>query len=115
MSDLFQRATKATNVWQDARAAAGHLVDHFPLVSEVLLGSPAGDGSSGRLPGSIRVFTNGQELKACLSGREWLFDGYLVLPKEVDIITAMELELQAGRVGWSAASGQKNSSRQASY
>jgi len=115
MSKFLQNATSEGSCFDEARAAAEHLYKDFPAVYAILTGEPASTGFIGRLPGSIRLFTNGTELKAMLSGREWVKDGYIVVPKQVDIIGGIEEELQAGRIGWSAASGQKNSYKQPSH
>jgi len=115
MSDLFKRATTKSDPWIEARVAAGWMEPHFPLVADCLLGTPPKKDDAGRMPGSIRVFTNGSDFKACPSGREWIFDGYVVLPKEVDILTALELKLQAGEIGWSVAREQKYSKTDASF
>lgn len=113
--DFLSRATGATDTFGDAREAAGYLQKPLPHIARILMGEPKVGADTARLPGSIRLFTNGTDLKACISGREWIFDGYVVLPKELDLLAALELELEAGRIGWSVVSVQKDTSRKAPY
>lgn len=115
MSDMFTRAMAETDPWKDAEKGAGFLVKQFPMIAQILLGDPPTKEKTGRLPGSVRLFTNAGEIKACIQGREWLFDGYVLLPKEPNLLEALELELDAGRIGWSKSSEQKNSKNKPTY
>jgi len=58
---------------------------------------------------------NGTDLKAMIYGRDWLYDGYVVLPRELGILEGFEVKCEAGEIGWSVSSAQKNSSKQAPY
>lgn len=115
MADFLSRATVKGDPWTEAETAVKHLIGNYPCLYKVLVGDRPSAADLGRLPGSVRLFTNGGEFKAVIQGREWLFDGYLIIPKEDNIVQGIEEELKAGRIGWSVASEQKNSSKKPTY
>lgn len=115
MADFLSRATVKGDPWSEAEVAAKFLMGNYPCLYKVLVGDRPSGQDLGRLPGSVRLFTNGGEFKAVIQGKEWLFDGYLLVPKQDNIIAGIEEELKNGRIGWSVASGQANSSKKPTY
>jgi len=115
MSDLFARAMTKGDPWEESRKAVGWMRETYPFLHDVLVGSPPSVTLAQRLPGSVRMFTNGGELKAEITGAEWVMRGYLVLPRGVLTIEAIEKELSEGKIGWSAKTEQTNSLRKPSY
>lgn len=108
MSDLFGRAMVKGDPYAEAKKAVGHLKDRFPMIHDVLAGYSASNGVVNRMPGSIRIFTNGGFLKAEVTGQEWLMKGYLVLPHGLLSFEEIETELAAGNIGWSAKTERVN-------
>lgn len=115
MSGFLSQATVKGDPWLEAKAAAEPIRELFPCIYDTLIGSPPNGAGISRMPGSIRLFTNAGELKACLSGKDWLYDGYVVLPKDVAILQGLEEQLKAGKIGWSPAREQKDSYRKPSH
>lgn len=115
MSDLLNRAMSSADPWQEAAKAISWLEREFPNLHTLMSGRPEKEKQVAVLPGSVRLFTNGGELKAEFTGPEWIMKGYLVLPKEVTILENMEKELAAGRIGWSVKGERPNSSSKTPY
>jgi len=109
MSSILDRVNMKDDPWEGAQRACAWMKDDYPETYAVLTGRPKSKDSEGVLPGSIRLFTNGGELKAVIGGKEWLMDGYIVLAHGVTILAAIEAELQQGRIGWKATTERKPS------
>jgi len=109
MADFLSQATVKGDPWVEARQCCAGIKDLFPCLYDVLVGSPPNGAGISRFPGSVRLFTNAGELKACLSGKEWLYDGYVVIPQGDTVLEGLEKQLKAGKIGWSPAREQKDS------
>jgi hypothetical protein len=107
MSDLFARAMTKGDVFVEASNAVGWMKDVYPFLHQVLAGNHGSNGAVDRHPGSVRLFTNGGELKAEVTGMDWVMRGYLVIPKGFLTVELIEKELAEGRVGWSAKTERK--------
>jgi hypothetical protein len=109
MADLFARAMSKGDTYEEAAKACDWLKEGYPYLHDVLCGhKPSKDGVP-RLPGSVRIFTNGGELKCEITGQEWLMRGYLVLPPGVLTIEAIEDQLKSGQIGWAVKTERKAS------
>jgi len=115
MSDLFARAMMKGDPFAEAKKAVGHLKERFPMIHDVLAGYTASNGVVDRMPGSIRLFTNGGALKVEVTGQDWLMKGYLVIPQGLLTFEAIEAELAAGNIGWTAKHEQPNSKTKPPY
>jgi hypothetical protein len=101
MSDLFRRAMERGDAYAEAGKAVSEIKSRFPYLHDLLAGCrKTGDGVD-RLPGSLRIFCNGGEIKGEVTGPEWIMRGYLIVPQGVLSFEAIESELAAGRIGWS--------------
>lgn len=115
MSDLLSRAMSKGDPWDEASKAVGWLKENFPFLHQVLAGQREKEKVVAALPGSVRLFSNGGELKAEITGPEWVMKGYLVLPKEVTILENLEKELADGRIGWTVKTDKVNSLGKPTY
>jgi hypothetical protein len=115
MADFLGRATGKSDPWVEAKIAAEFIQAEFPYLYQVFIGSPPNAAGISRHPGSVRIFTNGNEMKAMLSGKEWENDGYLVIPKQVNLLEGIETALEAGLIGWSKSREHLNSSKKPTY
>lgn len=115
MSDLLTRAMSSADPWDEAAKAISWLEKPFPNLHSLLAGRREKDKVMAVLPGSVRLFSNGGELKAEFTGPEWIMKGYLVLPKEVTILESIETELSEGRIGWSVKGERTNNSQKTPY
>lgn len=115
MSDLLSRAMSSADPWDEAAKAISWLETPFPNLHSLLAGRREKDKVMAVLPGSVRLFSNGGELKAEFTGPEWIMKGYLVLPKEVTVLESIEIELAAGRIGWSVKGERASGSKTPSY
>jgi hypothetical protein len=103
MSNFLSRAGVDGNEWEEAREAAAHLRETFPQLYALFTGNePKGD-IPGVAPGGVRIFTNGGQLKAMISGKNWLNVGYLDCGKELTSLADIEAALQSGAIGWKKA------------
>lgn len=107
MSDLFARAMSKADAFAEAKAAIGWMRETYPFLHDILAGCRGSNGGVDRSPGSVRLFTNGGELKAEVTGMEWVMRGYLVIPKGDLTMALIEKELAEGRIGWSAKTERK--------
>lgn len=115
MSDLFSRAMSKGDPYEEASKAVSELKSAFPYLHDVLAGSKANGSGVDRLPGSLRLFTNGGELKAEITGQEWIMRGYLLIPKGLLTFEAIEAELAAGRIGWTVKTERLDGSKKVPY
>lgn len=109
MSDLFARAMSKGDPHEEAEKAIGWMKSTLPYLHDVLAGCRPTPTTPARLPGSVRLFSNGGELKAEVTGAEWVMRGYLLIPHGILTVEAIEGELAAGRIGWSAKTERLNS------
>lgn len=112
---ILNQATGKADVWEDAKAATAELLDRFPNLVELLRGKPQKGDDPGVYPCSVRIFSNGKQLRAQISGKEWLWDFYVDIPSGVDVLEGLENQLKAGKFGKSASTEQKNASRKLPY
>jgi len=107
MSDLFSRVMEKGDTIAEAQAACVKIKEKFPYLHDILAGFRGTNGKSDRNPGSVRIFTNGGEIKAEVTGREWVMRGYLILPEKNLSFEAIEAELAAGKIGWATNTERK--------
>jgi len=107
MSDLFSRAMEKSDGIAEAQKACSKIKEKFPYLHDILAGFRGTNGKSDRNPGSVRIFSNGGELKAEVTGKEWVMRGYLLLPEGNLSFENIEAELAAGKIGWSANTERK--------
>lgn len=115
MSDLLSRAMAKVDPWDEADKAISWLKSEFPHLHQLLAGRREKEKEVAVLPGSVRLFSNGGEFKAEFTGPEWIMKGYLVLPKDFNVIENMEKELAAGKIGWSVKGEKTDSLKKPSY
>lgn len=115
MGDLFRRATEKGDIFEEAEMAVRTLKTEFPHLHDLLCGKKGNGTTADRLPGSLRLFTNGGELKAEITGPEWVMKGYLIVPKEDMSFRAIEEQLSSGKIGWSVKTDRKDSSSKPPY
>ena len=115
MPDMFSRAMSKDDPFDQARAAIEWMKLVYPCLHDVLAGYRSNGTGIDRLPGSLRLFTNGGELKAELTGPDWLMRGYLVVPKGLLTIEAIEEEIKAQRIGWSVKTERTDNLKRVPY
>lgn len=115
MSGFLERAMLKRDSFVEGRQACLWFRESHPALYEVLAGQDGKDGGTARMPGGVRLFSNNGELKAEITGQDWVMRGYLIVPKGLLTFEALEAELAAGRIGWSPKSEQTSTSRKAPY
>lgn len=108
MGSLFDKAMGGGDLYEEAYKVCTKFREEFPQLADIIGGSKGKSGVVDRSPGSVRLFANGGELKAEITGTEWVMRGYLVIPQGVPCFISIEKELAAGRIGWGTKTERKN-------
>ena len=101
--DFLSQAMSAGDARSEAMASVAPIADKFPRLAQVLMGQWNTDGTVFRSPGSVRIFTNGGRIKVCLSGQDWIYNGYVTLPEGELSLEVLEKLLAECKVDWSKA------------
>ena len=100
MGSFLDRATQAGDQYGDALKACEPYLSKYPCLHAILAGEKPTPTNPGREPGSVRIFTNGGEMRASIGGKNWLYTGYLELPQRVMTLADIEDALKAEKIGW---------------
>lgn len=106
MSSFLDRAATAGDEYEEAEKAAAHLQAAFPCVYQVLTGVRPKGELPGVAPGGIRIYTNGGQVKAMISGKGWENIGYLDCGPTLTSFKEIEDAISQGKIGWKKATGQ---------
>jgi len=106
MSSFLDRAITLGDEYEEAERAAKHLAEKFPCLCAVLTGIRPKGEAPGVSPGGIRIYTNGGQVKAMMSGKGWENLGYLDCGPTLTSLQDIEDALAQGKIGWKKATGQ---------
>jgi len=109
MGNFLERATQEGNRYEEARRAAAHLQEELPCLYSVLTGIEPKGETVGLLPGSVRIYTWGGQLRAMLSGEKWENLAYLDCGPHLRTLAQIDEAIRDGNMVWKKASDRKNS------